>query len=366
MADRGRVLRGALPVVLASRAGVTLVAAAAAAGQGRSTGDLLTSWDGAWYLRLAEHGYPHALPTGYGNAAQTTLGFFPALPAAVRLAHEVTRLPYAAAGLCTTLVASLVAAYLLWTIVAERYGAARADRGVALVAVWPGAFVLAMVYPAALLVACVAGALHALERRHWLLAGAAAAVATACDPAGMAAVLPCAVAAWQALRRDRQWRALLAPAVACCGVGGFFLFLWAWTGTPLAWFVAQRHGWQGGAFGSGIPRAFGSVVEHGLGDPNSAVKVASTVLAAALLVGFLRRRPPATWVAYTLGVLALAAASPVVAWSPRAVLRAFPLLAVTGAGLPRHRVVPGLVVSALAMAALAVLSYAPSGVPFTP
>ena len=45
-------------------------------------GGLLTNtWDAGWYLEVARHGYPGVVPEQAGHAAQSTLGFFPALSA---------------------------------------------------------------------------------------------------------------------------------------------------------------------------------------------------------------------------------------------------------------------------------------------
>jgi len=37
---------------------------------------------------------------------------------------------------------------------------------------------------------------------------------------------------------------VLAPLLSITGIGTFALFLWAWTGTPLATYQAQHHGWS--------------------------------------------------------------------------------------------------------------------------
>src|SRR5438093_13318444 len=44
----------------------------------------VTAWDGAWYLNLAEHGYPATLPMVDGHVAQSTFAFFPLYPLCIR------------------------------------------------------------------------------------------------------------------------------------------------------------------------------------------------------------------------------------------------------------------------------------------
>jgi hypothetical protein len=78
-----------------------------------------------------------------------------------------------------------------------------------------------------------------------LLAG----LATAVEPVALVLIVVCFAAAAQQLRRN-GWRdpaarrSLLAPLLAPAGIGGFAVFLWAWTGTPFAAYIAQHYGWH--------------------------------------------------------------------------------------------------------------------------
>jgi hypothetical protein len=197
-----------------------------------------------------------------------------------------------------------------------------------------------------------------------LAAGLLAGVATAADPVATAAVVPCAIAAYQAIRLRGEWRALLAPLLAPLGIGTFFLYLWFYTGSPLEWFNAQRHGWQGGSYFWGVPGSLMTVVRNGVAYPNATVKTLSAVVAIPLVVLFLRARPPATWIGYSLTVLGFGILSPIIGITPRLILRGFPLLAVAGARLRRPWFEALLGLSALCLAALAVLAMGSPG--FTP
>jgi hypothetical protein len=353
-------------IYLASRAGVLLVIAGISYIKHAPATVALLNWDGRWYLRVAEHGYPHAVPPGVGVPAQSNLAFFPVLPMLIRLAHLLTRLPFDDAGLLVTGLAGLAAAGTLWTLLYRTADRGAADRGTALVFFSPAAFVLSMVYTEPLIIAFAAGVFLALRRRRWVLAGVLAGLSTALDPLAVAIVVPCALAAWPALRRGRERRALAAPLLALCGVGGFAVYLWVHTGSPFAYLAAQRHGWQYGKIGAGIPLAFRYIVEHGLGNVDDTVKAISTVLVFVALVAYLRRRPDRARAGYVLAVLVLAAISPQVAWSPRVALRAFPLLAWVGGRLRDAWFPAALGLSALALATLTVISLSSSALPFTP
>jgi len=343
-------------IFLASRAGVLLVVWAVAYDEHKAVLSLLAHWDSQWYERIATHGYPTTIPSGSGNGAQSTLGFFPLFPLAIRATSAVTGLGVRDAGLLFGFVAGLAGAVLVWWLLSSVYTPAAADRGTALIMASPGAFVLSMIYSETLLIPLAAGCLLALHRRRWAVAGLLAAATTAVDPVGVAIVVPCVVAAVVAIRDRHEWRALVAPVLSPFGVVAFFAYLWAHTGTPLAWFLGQRRGWQHGQLGTGIWNGLLVVRGDHLTLPPYTVKAAGFVVAIALLTVFLSTKRPGAWTGYVVAVLAVAFLSPIVGFTPRVLLRAFPLLGVVGARLRPGWFEALLVVSALAMAAAAVLS----------
>jgi len=330
---------------LASRAGMVLVATAVASDRHQPVVNMLTPWDSSWYLEIARNGYVSHIPPGSGNPAQSDLGFFPLIPLMTR-----------ATGLVTTFVLGLLASIAVWWMLHDVFGRSGADRGTALIFFSPGALVLSFVYSEATIILFIACSLMALRRHRWVLAGLCAAAATAADPIGSAAIVPCVVAAVVAIRVRREWKALAAPVLAPLGIASFFLYLWAHTGSPFEYFRAQRAGWQGGAYFNGIPGAFSHLFSHWFADPDYAVKAVSVMVVVVLLVIFFKARPPGTWIGYVMGVLAIGAISPVIGVTPRLVLRGFPLLGVVGAKLPPlwFEVVLGL--SALCMATLGVMA----------
>jgi uncharacterized membrane protein (DUF485 family) len=351
-------------IYVASRIGVLLVAGAVATDQHLPFGRTLVVWDSHWYISIARSGYAHAIPPGFGDPAQSNLGFFPLLPVLIRATHSVTGLHYSASGMVTVFGLGLAASVAVWWLLHDLYGPGGADRGTALIFFSPGAFALSLVYSEGATVFLVACTLLALRRHRWLAAGLLAGVATAADPVAVAVVAPCVVASVQAVRARREWRSLVAPVLAPAGVVAFFAYLWAHNGTPLEWFHAQRQGWQGGTYFWSVPRAFLSVFRHGFIDVNETVKMTSALAVVGLLVVFFRARPPAPWVAYVMTALALAIFSPIIGITPRLLLRAFPLLGVVGARLRPlwFEVVLGL--SALCLAALAMVAM--GGPAFTP
>ncbi|HEY2318434.1 MAG TPA: mannosyltransferase family protein [Solirubrobacteraceae bacterium] len=212
----------------------------------------LANWDGMWYRELANKGYPDHV-----SYLQTTLGFFPLFPLAIwALEQPLLLLTSHDAIWCATVAGALISAAggLVATILVHRLAEGWWDRDTArratvLFIVFPGAVVFSMVYSEGLLLPLAAGCIYALERRRWVLAGILAGFATAVQPVGLALVPVCAFSALLELRRQ-GWsvraarRSLLAPLLSLSGLGAFMAFLWAWTGNPLATYLAQHHGWS--------------------------------------------------------------------------------------------------------------------------
>jgi hypothetical protein len=294
-------------------------------GTGRATVDALLRWDSAWYVEVATRGYS-ADPNGPAGAPNA---FFPLFPALVRWCAALTGLPPGPAGLVVAFGTGLAATVLVWLLARQVAGTQTADRTAALFAFFPGAFVFSMVYSEGLLVALAAATLLALGDRRWLLAGVLAAATTATRPNGAAIGVACAWAAWVALRERREWRALVAPALAPAGILAFFAFLAVRTGDPLAWFTAQREAWSEKIDLTAQVRRIGLVIDvptNPEGSLNTLLPVLGGVVIVVALVLLLRWRPSGPVVAYTLTASAIVLVSASIGARPRMLLAAFPLV----------------------------------------
>lgn len=106
-----------------------------------------------------------------------------------------------------------------------------------------------MAYSECLTVPLALGCLLALRSRRWWAAGLLAGIATAVEPVAIVLAVICGIAAARQVRahgwRDpAARRSPLAPLLAPLGIGGFAVFLWVWTGTPFATYIAQHYGWH--------------------------------------------------------------------------------------------------------------------------
>jgi len=211
-----------------------------------------------------------------------------------------------------------------------------------LVCLFPGAVVMSWSYAEPTLVVCAAACLLLLMRDKWLLAGIFAALGTATRPNGVALVAACAVAAAMAIHYRRQWRSLIAVAVAPLGALGYMAYLTVHTGEAGAWMRSQREAWgEGWSWGATPVRYIWRFFENPLGSGYGPLYMHTTLAVAALGFGIVcavRKRLPLPMLAYCVVIGVLMLAPTIVSARPRFVWTAFPLAIAVAAWWPRrHR-----------------------------
>jgi hypothetical protein len=306
-------------------------------------------WDGRYYLQIAAHGYPTAV-----SHSNSVVAFFPLYPLVVRAAAAVLGQDVAGAGILVSLLAGAAACVAVGAMVRDEAGAEAGVRAGWLMAFAPGAMFLSPAYAEGLAIALCAGALVMLGRGRWLAAGLLGGLATAASSLALPIVAAAAFAAWRA-RTRRAWK---APVLSCAGVGSYFAYLWVHTGTPFAWFDAQRLGW-GQHFSLGA-------TWHWLASWSgiTVVETVSIGLAVFGLWAMARARVPGTWWVYTI-VLAGSILFGAGSWmTPRLVLSLFPLAAALALALAPERFRVVLVGSGVLMVVVLVAYTTPSLVGF--
>ena len=202
------------------------------------------NWDGWWYIRIATIGYHHSI-----GHVQTSLGFFPLYSMAIWLVAHALFCSYVIAGFIISTIGGLVATIQVQRLARDWWGPAVARKSVLLFCLFPGSIIFSMVYSEGILIPLVLGCLLALSHKKWVLAGVLAGVATAVGPDALTVIPMCLAASFVQLRKygwhdtDAR-RSLIAPALSPFGAVAFASFLWAWTGTPFASFIAQSKGWH--------------------------------------------------------------------------------------------------------------------------
>ncbi|MFM8562414.1 MAG: glycosyltransferase family 39 protein [Acidimicrobiia bacterium] len=304
--------------------------------------DVLTSWDGLWYMRIVRHGYPAFVPAGITyEQPQARVAFFPAYPYLVRFVDRVLPGGDTFAALFVNAALGAVFIVLVGLLTRAWFGAHHCRTAMVLCAVFPGSFVLSFAYSEALLLTLAAACLYALHRERWLVAGLLAAVASATRPNGVAVVAACVVAALLAVRRDKNGRPVIAALLAPVGFIGYQLWIDAHTDENRVWFRVQGEAWKEGAsFGLTAIRRTLETFTQPLTSPTDMVTAASFVCTLLVVwIAWRRHRLPATAAAYSAVIVILMLLPATVTARPRFIYTAFPLFVAAAVWLddPRRR-----------------------------
>jgi hypothetical protein len=283
---------------------------------------IFRSWDGYWYLRIAQHGYPNTVaPENAGNR----WAFFPAYPFAIRFTHAVTSLSYADAGIVLGLLFGAAAAVLIALLVREVFSEQAAYLSVALFVFFPSSFVLGMVYPDGLLLALVAGALLAMYKKRWLTAAVLVNLACLTRLGGVALLVAMGVELLRPENRAQWRRILVACILSSLAFVAWCLYGHARTGELLAFAKAEK-AW-GGAHFVWFETPFKSLGHlltrtsawHSGTEVDAGLALLMVIAGYLILIHFQVRGPgmPLSWWAYTLMATAVAFS----AFWPSSVLR---------------------------------------------
>ncbi|MFG2541020.1 hypothetical protein ACGFOM_01220 [Streptomyces sp. NPDC048594] len=329
-------------------------------GGGAHWWDVLATWDGWWYLQVAEHGYHPSLvrldSDGLFTVQQNSVAFFPLYPALIRMVSESTGLGLYGSGILVSVVSSFVAAAGIYAVISLLAGARAGTIAAGLFAVAPGAGVEWAVYSESLFVAIAAWACYAVMTRRWVAAGLLAFTAGLNRPTSAVLIGAVGLAALVTLARPESRREhgirgpVYAMLVAPIGLLGYIAWVGWSTGEATAYFTLQREGWAHffdyGAYTLDVLRN----LTVGKGDYHFAFSTPDLlslqlVLALPFLIALmLRKRPPLVLVAYTLAsIITVLGTQQMFGNTMRYLLPAFPLLLAPAAALSRLKL-PSLVV----------------------
>ncbi|MDO8389235.1 MAG: glycosyltransferase family 39 protein [Actinomycetota bacterium] len=290
--------------------------------------DVLTGWDGVWYLRIIRNGYPrHVAEHVNYDMSDARVAFFPTYPNLVRAIDWLLPGGPAFAALLVNFLLGALAVLLVGVLARRLFDVQVAERAMVLMAIFPGSFVLSFAYTEALLLVLVAATFWLLMDHRWVAAGLVAAMATATRPNGIAIVVGCAAASFVAIRARREWRSLAAPLLAPLGFIGFQLWLGHHTGERWVWFRVQTEAWgEGTSYGFTALRRTWSATFSPLTSPTNSITAVCLVTVIFLFWLLRRYQLPPAMVAFSIAIVVLMVLPETVTARPRFVYTAFPLL----------------------------------------
>ncbi|MFC8915772.1 mannosyltransferase family protein [Streptomyces sp. NPDC057116] len=271
--------------------------------------DVLASrWDSAWYVLIAEEGYP-ATCARQGELCR--YAFLPLYPTLIRGAAAVLPLSTRAAAWVIAVLASVMAAWGVYAVAERVAGRRTAVIAVVMWGIVPHAVVQSMAYTETLFTALAAWALYAVLTRRWITAAVLAVFAGLTRPTGVAVVaMVVACALWELRpgpgREERPVaRLLTAAAVAplgwCCWFAWVALRAGQWDGYLR---VQRRWGttFDGGAY---TLRHLAAVFGQRAISLDKAVIAATIGASVVLLVVCVLQRRPAPLLVYAVSVLVI-------------------------------------------------------------
>jgi Glycosyltransferase family 87 len=319
----------------------------------------LVSWDGAYYVEIAKHGYT--------SATRDALRFFPLIPLLARPFTWIG-IPADAAVVFVSNVSALVAGVLLYILARRETGDARlATRAAWFLALAPAAFVLVMGYTEATTIALAIGFFLCLRSKRWWFAAGIGVLVGLSRPSGLLLALPALVEAARGLG-DLPVKQYVARAAAVVSPGiGTLLFL-AWVGNRFGdmWlpYSIQTESSRRGSFTNPI-----DTIDHALrglfnGDAVGTGLHVPWLLLAAVLVVICFYRLPASYGVFAAVSIGSAVVSSNLDSFERYALSAFPLIIVVASLTSRPRTERAvLVLSGSAMTVYALLAFLHTYVP---
>lgn len=253
--------------------------------------DVAALWDGQWYERIANGGYPDEVPIGAdGQARQNEWAFYPLFPYLSRAVMLLTGWPFAVAGTVLATALGYAAALVIAGMLREKVGSGAALGAVALLAGFPAAPVLQVAYTESLALLLLGGFLWLLIRRRWWAAAAVALLTGLARPIALPLGLVALVAVIHRWRHraerpiERQEVLAMLGALVSCGLSGLLWPAIAWWGAGRSdAYPVTMSAWRGGDPVTPFTPSV-EVVQFLFGDVGGPVLLAGAVLLLLLAV----------------------------------------------------------------------------------
>src|SRR6266487_1392498 len=196
------------------------------------------NWDAANYIRIARYGY---------NQLPYDVAFFPLFPFMIKvIAHLLGGRGYLIIGTLISNAALLGAMFIIYQMATEISGEQVARRTLLYLCIFPTAFYFFAAYNESLFILLTAGALLAMRRQKWWLAGLLGFLAALTRSAGVLLVIPYIIELWVSRESvvATRWKLMLSimPILLMpLATALYGLYCWHLVGNPLAFVDVQSH-----------------------------------------------------------------------------------------------------------------------------
>ncbi len=215
-------------------------------GAAPSYAEFATMWDGAWYERIAELGYPGRLPVDEaGHVGENAWAFMPVYPAVVRLLMLLTGLPYDGLAVAVAVACGAGAAVVLHRLLLDVLPAGTAAFAVLLFCVAPVSPLLQLGYAESMFALLLGVALLLVQRGLLLPAFPVVAMLAITRPGALPLALAL-VLVWLLRHRRQRREGAPFPTAERWRLGALAVWSGCW---GLVWLAAA-------AFGTGSLTAY--------------------------------------------------------------------------------------------------------------
>jgi len=267
----------------------------------------LLRWDASWYLKIAGEGY-----SSYnGNdLVQQSMAFPPLYPLISRAVAVVLGISNGASLLLVANIAIVIAVLLTFKLVKEEFGDETALYTVAALSFFPTSLFFSAGYTESLALLLTVSCFLLLKRKRYILASVLISLTLATRPTSVV-LLPALVwELWREFSGDFKRLATIGAScliIATAGVWMYMIYLWVVFNKPLAALTSHR-AWHGSGSRSEFfqiltlqPfRRLADILELG---PFPIPLAPWFFLLFVLLLAFFRKRLPASYAVYAMGVL---------------------------------------------------------------
>jgi len=258
---------------------------------------VLAPWDSTFYISIAKSGYPvHVAPSSVNSEP---IAFFPFYPLLGKAAAFVLRTHTSITLEVVSMLAGALSAAMA-TAVAKHYSDIKTARRTGVFfALFPGSVISVLAYADALAVMLCLATFLLLIHKRYILAGLAAALATATLSL---IVLPLLLFIIVYSIRNKSYKSLITLFLSATGGGAYLLYLWIATGSLFTWSQVEHDHWL---VHLSLPWDFGTAFSAYAFTYNGSyvLTVLSIAVTALGLYALWKMHAPLEWVVFSLVVI---------------------------------------------------------------